>query len=149
MCHLTQNISSKHLLISMHTMSSGSMTNIFFTKNTDDTSKLFSGTLCLIFNSQHQVHRQWQYLQALSRTSPPPLSMPWHMAAMTFRVMIGLEYTEPIHLSDEEVGSIMWQRLTHMFLLVTTLIIIKSSLELSRQSLALFESTACKGHSII
>jgi hypothetical protein len=29
------------------------------------------------------------------------------MAAMTFRVMIGLEYTEPIHLSDEEVGSIM------------------------------------------
>lgn len=39
-----ENISSKHLLTSMHMMSSSSMTNILFTKNTIDTNKLFSGT---------------------------------------------------------------------------------------------------------
>lgn len=149
--HKQQKLSHQYACM----MSSGSMNNTFFLLKIQMTLlNYFQGLLCLIFQPQHQVHRHWQHLQALSRTSLPPWTMSRCKAVMTFRVMIAnllpyLDYKEPVHLPDEEVGSIMWQRLTHMFLLVTTRIIIKSSLALSKQSLALFQSTACKGHNII
>lgn len=118
---------------------------------------VFSGTLGLTFKLQHQVHRKWQHTfwvpSALQSRSPHAVATALWFAITEYQ--LNLENNKSLHLSNYHVGSSMWQRLTHRFLLVATLIIIIiiiiiiiSSLALSRWSLALLQSTACKGHSI-